>query len=179
MIVLEGPDNAGKSTLGDQLSRALMSELVHTSKPGRSLEEMQEIMSDILLNQTPDIIYDRVPIISEQIYGPIIRNENKFAGEVGNRTMELFLGREPLIIYCRREPEELVKIPLEQKEHDTPEHIEKVTARILTIAQAYDDFFDGLRERKYKKLVVYDWTKHNFETTVKSRAIRHIVTFGE
>jgi cytidylate kinase len=75
-ILIEGPDNSGKSTLCEKLSMRLGWPIVRAVRPLKDEDDMFEMCTnDIKLMQT-NIIMDRSYIISDSIYGPLCRNQN-------------------------------------------------------------------------------------------------------
>lgn len=81
VIIVEGPDGAGKSSLVSKLHHDLgnpVHERACTSEGGPVKELAQWVNSDLLAWRRRDVpvsIYDRHPVISEFIYGPIVRGE--------------------------------------------------------------------------------------------------------
>jgi len=68
MIIIEGPDNVGKTTLANQLAKDLGVEVVHSIKPTDFQAGVDRLN---WMASNPLIIYDRVSCISEAVYGPI------------------------------------------------------------------------------------------------------------
>ena len=66
MIIIEGPDGAGKSTLAKKLSKKLDKKVLHTGGPSSTLEEL--IGRVKIIEANPDCIVDRFPYLSEIIY---------------------------------------------------------------------------------------------------------------
>lgn len=79
MIIVEGPDGAGKTTLINRLSTDLQlpvaSKFVKSSGEGSGTNDLfGEAYKDVVtMLDRPTMIYDRHPLISEYIYGPIVR----------------------------------------------------------------------------------------------------------
>jgi thymidylate kinase len=78
MIIIEGPDDSGKTTLGQMIREAFDYTLIHS--PGILKHEEtfveRKFWYDALI-KTKNIVLDRCFYISEFVYGPIIRNETK------------------------------------------------------------------------------------------------------
>jgi len=79
-VVVEGPDGAGKTTLIQRILDAMPIKLhdrFSTSVGGPMDSLAQRVSDDIstLFNPDPPYLYDRHPIISEPIYGPVIRGK--------------------------------------------------------------------------------------------------------
>lgn len=100
MIILEGCDGTGKSTLAKALARDLklpIAERVVTSENGPpSKSELIKWTYKELADPTPKI-YDRFPIYSEPIYARILKREVK----IGPGMVRHFHETEvPLLILC-------------------------------------------------------------------------------
>lgn len=75
LIILEGVDKSGKSTLAKELRSLLKWPVIHFGKPGSdpALEYAQ-----FLLNCNEDIICDRF-FIGEMVYGPLLRDKRSMS----------------------------------------------------------------------------------------------------
>lgn len=96
-IVLEGPDGGGKSTL----ARCIQTQLgysIHASEgPIRSEVDMVGRFATFTLKK--NTIFDRIAMISEPIYGPLL--QRRTCNESEMRVIREFYDMKPLIIYCR------------------------------------------------------------------------------
>lgn len=77
-VIVEGPDGGGKSRLIERLTEALGLEVGPraSNSTGGPVMNLREWTADNLtrwMTDTTANIYDRYPIISEPIYGPIVR----------------------------------------------------------------------------------------------------------
>lgn len=139
MLVVEGMDNSGKSTLAHELARATGRHVVHS--PGHRLTppQLRDWAEKSLFSPAnPYIIYDRHPVISESVYGPVLRGKSIFH--------ETWLGRfvrrsfyehvRPLIIYCRPPVTDIT-------DFRKPE-MDGVTDNALKLLSAYDGLIDEL-----------------------------------
>lgn len=99
MIIIEGMDNTGKSTIAKYLSRKFNLTLIKSPK------KRDNIVANCLelMERNPQVVLDRFGVISEMVYGPIIRGKNAFDSKSINH--EFYLGRlvdcKPLILFCR------------------------------------------------------------------------------
>lgn len=105
MIIFEGPDGAGKTTLINQISSKLGIPIAPrvVSKEAKAMFNLMEWVDNNLDEGFQRMIFDRHRLISETIYGPILRPE----AEGGFDRMAWLAPRmkrlyelEPIIIYC-------------------------------------------------------------------------------
>lgn len=102
LIAIEGPDGSGKSTLIAYLKEALKGNVLYLTRSGRfeSLNGLRRFHSSLLLmNESfTHVILDRHPLISEYVYGTILRN----GGLVGRMSPEdIRRNIQPVgVIYC-------------------------------------------------------------------------------
>jgi len=105
MLIVEGPDGAGKTTL----IQALQHELGLPIAPrvvSKDAEAMVDLPAWVEMNLSEGFqhrIFDRHRLISEPVYGPILRHDQE-AGfddiETMQRWMFKFYNLQPIIIYC-------------------------------------------------------------------------------
>jgi hypothetical protein len=181
MIVLEGPDNCGKTTLARQISDMVNIPISHSGGPVKSKEEMHTRMGN-LLSMTDLKIMDRIPCISEQIYGPIIRKNNPF--EETTYLKDFLTTKHPLIIYCDIPEVILFSAPHKGKSHEDQEHISAVATNLSAIKIAYANFFYTLAStfpNTMYAIVRWDWTSRDLNhldlliDLVKSYRVYHHV----
>lgn len=94
MIVIEGMDNSGKSTLGIALAEYLDLIVQESEGPPLSDEEINERVDKY--EAMTDRIFVRHPVVSNAIYGKFRTEGNPITP---GRTM-LFYEAKPLLIYC-------------------------------------------------------------------------------
>lgn len=155
MIIVEGPDGAGKTTLIKQLMAQYPSIPMHdrassSGREGGPIPNLYEwAHADVhSWSDTPLSFYDRHPLISEYIYGPVIRGsvDPRFHGT----SLRRHLARRALVIVCLP-PLSVVSASLSD-ERDMP----GVTTHIRTIWTLYA----SLRATwpVASSIVFYDWT---------------------
>ena len=127
MIVIEGMDNSGKSTLARALADNIGLIVQESEGPPRSPEEMNARVDRY--QEMEGRLFVRHPCISENIYGPRIRGANC----ITPGRMMLFYEAKPLLIYCDAGDRGMTGH--ERLEHDTDEHmvgLEREYREILT-----------------------------------------------
>lgn len=105
MIIVEGPDGAGKTTLIEQLLHQLDLPVADrvVSKDAEAMTDLVAWVEDNVKQGWQNVIYDRHRLISEPIYGPILRNRPEPGFDdirwLTEMTEKLYDSR-PVIIYC-------------------------------------------------------------------------------
>lgn len=141
VIILEGCDGTGKTNLLGELSRDLMIPVhakasTSTGGPVKNIWEWAE--TDVkTMHRMTFSIYDRHPLVSELIYGPIIRKsvDERFRSDEGTELCKLF-AESVLIVFC--DPGYLeVKKNIEANPHmpGVTEHWEQIYEMYQTLMQ--------------------------------------------
>jgi len=118
MIVIEGMDNSGKSTLGIHLANALNRLVQESEGPPLSDKEINERVDRY--HDLKDTVFVRHPVISNAIYGAVRVEGNPITpGRTG-----LFYESRPIIIYCDAGIRGLGGHVV--KDHDTEKHLSDV-----------------------------------------------------
>ena len=128
-IVLEGPDGSGKSTLAGQIAQVLGRLVQPSEGPPKYPGELNERIRRYAFFD--GIIFDRHPVISQTIYATIRANNEE---RVDHQLEADFYNEHNIFIYCRAT--HLGKHVT--KEHDTPEHLEKIERNYEAIIGHYD-----------------------------------------
>ena len=130
MIIIEGMDNSGKSTLAAHIARRLGLRVQESEGPPRSAQEINErcLRYETLQNT----LLVRHPAVSNAIYGHFRTEGDPISPDIRER----FYAAGHLIIYCD---------PLDRdlndghvvKDHDTPEHLAMLNQQKRQITQLY------------------------------------------
>jgi hypothetical protein len=111
MIVVEGMDNSGKSTLCEQLGKHFGFPVEHSPSklaivdPNSWRKWLSEAIEKATTDREHHIIYDRFPITSESVYGPVLRNNNLLYSEPS--LILKWISTNPILVYCRP-PREII-----------------------------------------------------------------------
>lgn len=100
MIIIEGPDNSGKSTLANDLSSQLRMPVLSSIRPPADATLWAKVYHGHDQLHPQRGIRDRLYAISEYVYGRVLRG----GSEIGDRHSEVMmdlLSRPYPIIYCR------------------------------------------------------------------------------
>lgn len=145
MIVLEGADNAGKTTLARRFSGIP----VYSAGPSPKNEEEEK---DCLLAQATRAIQpcvqDRLTCISQQVY-----TGRMFETKLGSILAQLIKTPTVIIVYCRPPDRVLMDLSTHTvKSYDTEEHLKVIMDNQHTFIDRYDALMSTIPH------VLYDWT---------------------
>lgn len=169
MIIVEGPDGGGKSSLCGKLAAELgvpVHERASHGVDGPVANLFDWAYRDVLtMAEQPISIYDRHPLISEYVYGPVVRGTlpDGFVTTTAHAMIRMMAGQS-LVVLCRPSNERLRSSVSAQR--DMP----GVTERIDEIASAYDAvrmFWPG-------QIITYDYTALENHWSVLSRCRIHV-----
>lgn len=96
-IVLEGPDNSGKSTLAEYLGERLHMPVKHSGGPGKYPGEINA-RADLLLSNPIPTIYDRHPCVSQNIYVEALSSSGE---RVTDDRVQRLYDSGAVIVFCR------------------------------------------------------------------------------
>jgi len=153
MIVVEGPDGAGKSTLIKALEEHFNVKATHFGSRPVGMQAIYERVQKSLDCK----ILDRWSPISQQVYGAI-------RGEAHSiDILDSYVHRhDPLVIYCRPPRVQLMENKMRclqvDKQHKSEEHCETVSRNFEKIIDLYDKVISKLRSRKIT-IYEFDYTE--------------------
>lgn len=167
MIIVEGMDNSGKSTLVDKLSGDLKLLAIVNRRRPKDLQSSWDYVTRVMpLAQKFPVIMDRWQSISEPIYGPICRGSHIFDLEAINDqhhyVMEQ-LGYEPLIIYCRPSLDRI-------RNFGTRDQMAGVIDHADELVEAYDQSMSEISHRF--PLISWNFEVNHYEV-LRDRALSH------
>lgn len=130
-IVLEGPDNAGKSTLAAFLSERLGIPVKHSGGPSKYPGEVNARALEFN-RDTSDLIYDRHPCVSQNVYQDALQAGGEY---VEQQHLDAFYAGKPLIIYCKS----LGNLDGHRMtDHSSPEYFDQVERNYNALCNLYD-----------------------------------------
>jgi adenylate kinase family enzyme len=135
-VILEGPDNAGKTTLANKL-RELGVEYFHPGGPPKDYSAEVDCMTQqrAKLGVLSNIVMDRVTCISQQVY-----NHHVGYNEARNLYLNELLAVHPILIYCRPSTDRLMrKQDFTWRDGETEEHKQKIIEGQHLFIGRYDD----------------------------------------
>lgn len=116
MIVLEGVDATGKSTLAKIIGDYFTWPVIHSEGPEKYPGEIEYRLKNRYI-RTDAVIYDRHPAVSQTIYGRFRQNSEVIPEDY----IRYFYSLKPYFIFCTGDPQKH-----EIKAHDTEEHLESL-----------------------------------------------------
>lgn len=131
MIILEGPDLSGKSTIGKRIQSICELPIHHAGGPPQGvLEILQRV-----INTSQHRILDRHPCISEQVYGHI-RGVMLMTDEFMDQILH---EQQPTIIFCNPTLEHLLEQQeyLKQKGWKDKLHVELIKEKYVDVYDQY------------------------------------------
>jgi hypothetical protein len=183
IIIVEGPDGAGKTTLINKMVHTLNlpvharsansdGSATQSTEGSRGANLSLWAYNDVTtqLNQ-PTSIYDRHCLISEFVYGPILRAHVpvEMTGPA-TRLLIQMLAKQVLVVYCRPPNENLVI-----NCRKTPQPIPHLNDQnnVLKVAAGYDAW----RVNWMGQSTMFDYTNPNDFASVMSACRLHIAHF--
>lgn len=159
IIIVEGCDFSGKSTLALQLANDLNAFMIRSRKP-KSVADVMSWAS--LVQSTFDIpvVCDRSPLFSDLIYGPIIRGESAITPRQARAILGLLT--HVVVVYCNPGKETVLSANNDQMD-GVKENLEKI----------YDTYQEHmaqcpvyLHEYNWKEEGAYDSLLSSLETEI-------------
>src|SRR5690606_16829433 len=122
----------------------------------RTKEALTELHNQIMQNQRPVVIYDRFPLISEAVYGSILRGKNHF-GDEWTALINLLLALDPIVIYCRPG----IKYIMQNIDETADGQMKGVVSKARELINAYDELISWLQVRAHRlgsgRILVYGY----------------------
>ena len=133
MVVLEGPDGGGKSTLAELLAQTLGMEHIRSEGPEKYPGEINEriVRYNREYGGRHHVLFDRHPCVSQLAYS-LIHEQSTPNAEL----IEQFYKTRPLLIYCRPDPVKSSHVAT--GEWDTPDYLAKVDKGMKKLLEWYD-----------------------------------------
>ena len=152
MIILEGPDGHGKSTLAEKLQQEFDASIWTSGSPPKDTADivMRAKAVESYAASGERLIIDRCPAISELVYGNVVRGDVQLPHAW--RYIFKLVNYEVIFIYCKTT--DPIHSP---KMGENPKHLAKINFHEEAIIKAYDDIFSDIL------CLEYDWRTNNIE----------------
>jgi hypothetical protein len=164
-LILEGPDNAGKTTLARRIAAGAPSDMIYFHPGGKPTDfdhETRCITEQLKqLTQYPNIVIDRITPISQMVYNP-----DELLDPVRLRTIQQYLDAGAIFIYCRPSIDRLLRTQdLTWREDETDEHKEKIIRNQHTFVLRYDQIMRKI------PCVFYDFEHRELAKIIEAKAV--------
>ena len=157
-IIVEGMDNTGKTTLLKALSERFRVEPTNSCRSIPKGEQIRWMKNELA---GPAKLFDRFPLISESIYGPIVRGTQFFpmiGGDSFFHTMEkVVIPANPIIIFCNPGIEKVAESFGERWQ------MGGVKENMTALMDAYGVVGNIFSRMTPLTVMVYDYNKHTPE----------------
>lgn len=134
MIIIEGLDGVGKTTLVDYLVNQGMKKY-HFDYDAKNMDLYSKYLT-VLKDENPNIVLDR-SFISEMVYGPVLRNNCKLELEQYKKLLLLYKQRGASLIYLTA-PKYIL---LERRKNEEPDY-EMILNHYDKLHNQYNDIID-------------------------------------
>lgn len=133
MIILEGIDGSGKTTLGKIIAQHFRVPFQPGEGPPRPGEDINDRIRSYMRREGL-VVFDRHPVVSQSIYNMMGSNPQKVDSEL----YEMF-HKNPrnIFIYCDPLEKGLGNATSDHPTADTPEFIAELESKYLLLLQAY------------------------------------------
>jgi hypothetical protein len=143
MIILEGMDNSGKSTLGKLIGLPIV------NPGGKPKDEAQEnlMMSEQLMLALlgSDVVQDRVTCISQQVYRGRVGD-----ARYGGFAERMLCGYKVFLIYCRPPTDVIMDFSGHViKDYEDPADVDRVMRSAHHLITSYDKLMSKLPHIRY------------------------------
>lgn len=142
-IVLFGTDNSGKTTLGNTLAKDLSG--IYLPPLGPTTLHTQISFLDENLKKSGVVIFDRFPIIEEDVCGHVFRGKSNFE----NIPWDEFFDSIDLFVFCNPGLEAILN-------WGEREQMDGVKKNIIPLYAGYSDWFKRLKDTG-RNVVEYNW----------------------
>lgn len=135
-VILEGPDNAGKTSLARAIVQACPEVKYHHpgGKPENFDHEQACVVEQTKWLYADHCIVDRITPISQQVY-----NADSVLDRIRQLELQALLDMKPVVIYCRPSIDRLMRFEdFTWRDGETEEHKQKVISRQHEFIERYD-----------------------------------------
>lgn len=168
MIIIDGFDNTGKTTLANILKEIYDLEYLHSPSEYRYDFDKMVDWAIRELGSKRKAIYDRFSPLTDQVYGPILRGGTPYQSDKRAKAVVTLLRYTPhLIIYCRPPRDRIFNFG----ERD---QMDGVIDNAVQLLNAYDELFKELENQGFNVLT-YDYTNPNHFQSIKLKIDQFLI----
>lgn len=155
MVIVEGPDNSGKTTLARKLAADMELVYINNRQRPRGFKDLDyDAFHFCDVAKVFPTIFDRWGPISEPIYGRVIRDTQWPLKEELVQVHQYVAGLKPLVLYCRPSNKRILDFG------DT-EQMEGVKTKAKQLIKAYDKEMKFVNQ--YLTVCPYDYETHSYD----------------
>jgi len=161
MIVLEGPDGSGKSSLAKVLSDKLDRPIFHPGPKPFDDEALAKDEQTCITKLRQGFICDRITQISHYVYSRVIRKSCVVTDYELENFVNFAADSGFIFIFCY--PTDMISMVDNQtvEEHDTLEHLSKVRYNHVKLCVMYNHIYEVFKKHIPNKVFLYDYKKDN------------------
>jgi pantothenate kinase-related protein Tda10 len=186
LIIVEGSDGAGKTTLITHLMKTLnipKAPRACTSEGG-PVDDLHgwttRTLNDHLRKQRPYEINDRFPLLSEPIYGPLVRGSLRsgFDSSWYSHAWDALLQLKPAFIFCLPPISEVKR----NVDNEDTTQMDGVVFNINAIYWQYYTLFQRMRGEMDQLIIKWDYTESRASQnlkTIEDRLQQHKESYGK
>ena len=153
MIICEGLDGSGKTTLAKRLATDLELIYINSRIKPKNFSDLDRLVFNFTeLSMNLPTVFDRWSPISEAVYGKVLRQANWHVPEEFAQLHDYMVKANPLIIYCRPP----FKLICDWKE----EQMEGVKENARALFKAYDA--EMKKVGQHLPICQYDFERHSY-----------------
>lgn len=154
MIVVEGMDGSGKTTLAKRLAADLELVYINSRIKPKNFPDLDRLVFNFTeMSMNLSTVFDRWSPISEAVYGKVLRQANWHMPEEFAQLHAYMVKANPLIIYCRPP----FKLICNWRE----EQMDGVKENAKALYKAYDK--EMIRVGEFLTVCEYDFKKHDYQ----------------
>ncbi|MCA1800495.1 MAG: hypothetical protein LC687_04585 [Actinobacteria bacterium] len=175
VIILEGPDCSGKSTLAHELKAQIQgSQIVHPGKPPSSFPALMMLCASAITKASSDNLYicDRVTPISEMVYRPLrlgtdSMNHPYRIVPILMDAISRLIEQGAIFVYCRPPESALNSSEHAASEYDTADTLSVVRAHSAHILDTYDSLMHIIQHLG-GQVLTYDYTASDGDVQIEN-----------
>lgn len=147
-IIAEGFDNSGKTTLLNRLSQEFNIPVTHS--PGHKVDMRDSLLQILFESKRQDTLRDRICLISEEVYGKILRGKSEFDSD-SKVWWKLLIDCKPVIIFCRPHNDNIFNTL------DVREQMDGVMKHRTDLLRRYDEVMEYIKNEYGQDLQILDY----------------------
>lgn len=135
MIIVEGPDNSGKSEVVRSIAEEFRLVAIKNFRKPERPQDIDGFIARVIQSFAHSAVLDRCVLISEPVYGPLFREDSCISDR---DAIIALLKINPAIVYCRPSIEKIrATIDARPQMRGVPKKLDELVA-------AYDSFMEKL-----------------------------------